>query len=490
MPKCWPTLSFFLILSVTSAFASSQSFENTAIVRSVELGGSVVHVTTTYAIKALEDGVKSYTFALGRDEKTKTSWLEATVKGQREALPMTEHAFDSDKPYHLVEITLPKPMSVNKTLNIVLETVQTHATTPYPTSAGQNEDQALKYTTNLFVLSPYTTSVQRTKIKSLSPRMIAYTTPKNIEGFTDEAPVSKSGATVTYGPYKNVPRSATNAFVQKYQQPVTVHYHHDQPVLEVLKLKRAVEISHWGANLNIQDEISLHNAGPALKGHFSRLDHQQQAFYKRPAPHVLPALTLHLPAGIRNTYYYDLIGNVSTSKLRTAPSVPKNRQGTQFSVLELKPRYPLLGGWNYTFTLGWDSPLEDSASYDKSTGRYIVEVPIMTPILGAVVNEEELTVVLPEGATDVQFVAPFPALSNWIGTHTTYLDTTGRPILSFEYKDLTVKHAESIFVSYKVSTSAHLKKPVAVAFAFLSIFTLGMFARRVDLTLHQKKKLS
>jgi oligosaccharyltransferase complex subunit alpha (ribophorin I) len=67
--------------------------------------------------------------------------------------------------------------------------------------------------------------------------------------------------------------------------------------------------------------------------------------------------------------------------------------------LEFKPRYPILGGWNYSFTLGWDTPLEDSASYDKSTGRYIVEVPIMTPILGAVVNDEELTVILPEGAT-------------------------------------------------------------------------------------------
>jgi len=124
-----------------------------------------------------------------------------------------------------------------------------------------------------------------------------------------------------------------------------------------------------------------------------------QAFYKRPAPHVLPALNLHLPSGIRSAYYYDTIGNVSTSKLRVVPSVPKNRQGTQYSLLEFKPRYPILGGWNYSFTLGWDTPLEDSASYDKTTGRYIVEVPIMTPILGAVVNEEELTVIFPEGAT-------------------------------------------------------------------------------------------
>ena len=95
MPKCW--LSLLLFLSVTSALASSQSFENTAIVRTVELGGSIVHVTTTYAVKALEDGLKTYTVTLGRDEKAKTSWLQATVKGQKTVLPVRERPFDSNK---------------------------------------------------------------------------------------------------------------------------------------------------------------------------------------------------------------------------------------------------------------------------------------------------------------------------------------------------------------------------------------------------------
>jgi oligosaccharyltransferase complex subunit alpha (ribophorin I) len=95
MPKCLPSLLFFL--SVTSVLASSHSFENTAIVRTVELGGSIVHVTTTYAIKALEDGLKTYTVTLGRDEKEKTSWLQATVKGQKTVLPVKERPFDSNK---------------------------------------------------------------------------------------------------------------------------------------------------------------------------------------------------------------------------------------------------------------------------------------------------------------------------------------------------------------------------------------------------------
>lgn len=124
-----------------------------------------------------------------------------------------------------------------------------------------------------------------------------------------------------------------------------------------------------------------------------------QAYMKQSAPHVLPALTLGLPPGIRDAYYYDTIGNVSTSKLRVAPLPPKGAQRTQYSILELRPRYPLLGGWNYSFTLGWDAPLESAVSYDKKTGIYTLAVPIMTPIPGSVVNEEELVIILPEGAT-------------------------------------------------------------------------------------------
>jgi oligosaccharyltransferase complex subunit alpha (ribophorin I) len=91
---------------------------------------------------------------------------------------------------------------------------------------------------------------------------LSYTTPEKLEAFTLEGTVTKSGATVTYGPYNNIPPSASKDFIGTHQQEVLVHYNYDHPVLEVTKLKRSAEISHWGANLNIQDNIHLHNAGP------------------------------------------------------------------------------------------------------------------------------------------------------------------------------------------------------------------------------------
>jgi oligosaccharyltransferase complex subunit alpha (ribophorin I) len=69
--------------------------------------------------------------------------------------------------------------------------------------------------------------------------------------------------------------------------------------------------------------------------------------------------------------------------------------------LEVRPRYPLLGGWNYTFTLGWDAPLEDSVRYDEQSNEYIIAIPFFTYLPGSVVDDAEFKVILPEGARSV-----------------------------------------------------------------------------------------
>ena len=142
-----------------------------------------------------------------------------------------------------------------------------------------------------------------------------------------------------------------------------------------------------------------YNALSSLKGHFSRLDFMRQGFVNKPPGHIMRAVNLFLPPGIRNVYFTDIVGNVSTSRLREAPSVPKGTRPKQTSMLELRPRYPLVGGWNYSFTLGWDAPLSDYAGWDKENGRYLVGIPLQTVIPTAVVDEAEMKIILPEGAT-------------------------------------------------------------------------------------------
>jgi oligosaccharyltransferase complex subunit alpha (ribophorin I) len=81
-------------LSCTLVSAASHSFENTAIVRTVDLGGSLVSVTTTYAIRALDDGAQKYVVSLGEKEAESISWFEAKLKGQSNPLPVKSGLLD------------------------------------------------------------------------------------------------------------------------------------------------------------------------------------------------------------------------------------------------------------------------------------------------------------------------------------------------------------------------------------------------------------
>jgi oligosaccharyltransferase complex subunit alpha (ribophorin I) len=94
----WCTLACGLnVLVVSAAGLSAGTFENTAVVRTVELGGSLTHVTTTYAVRALENNVELYYVSLSDEEEKSTTWIEAKLKGQSTILDVDRHGFNPKK---------------------------------------------------------------------------------------------------------------------------------------------------------------------------------------------------------------------------------------------------------------------------------------------------------------------------------------------------------------------------------------------------------
>lgn len=61
-------------------------------------------------------------------------------------------------------------------------------------------------------------------------------------------------------------------------------------------------------------------------------------------------------------------------------------------------------------------------------------------------------------ASDIDYFAPYPPLSEQITKHITYLDTIGRPKITLKYKELTDKHTGQIYVStvHDMCTSEYL----------------------------------
>ena len=82
------------------------------------------------------------------------------------------NAADVCRGAYLYAVELPKPLKMNGTANLVVETVQTHATYPWPAEASQKDEQSLKWESDLFVLSPYLTLVQRTKIRCVHSHIL------------------------------------------------------------------------------------------------------------------------------------------------------------------------------------------------------------------------------------------------------------------------------------------------------------------------------
>lgn len=62
-------------------------------------------------------------------------------------------------------VTLPNSLKASGDVTLEFNTIQSNAGTPLPASVSQSDPQSLEYSVDLFVISPYTTTVQRTRVR-------------------------------------------------------------------------------------------------------------------------------------------------------------------------------------------------------------------------------------------------------------------------------------------------------------------------------------
>jgi oligosaccharyltransferase complex subunit alpha (ribophorin I) len=275
---------------------------------------------------------------------------------------------------------LPKALEpkAQQTLGITFYVLKAY--TPLPASIEQTEKQYLVHSFSAYVQSAYPTLKQKTEVKLPTSDIPDYT---KIAGSGDvkEFP-EKQGSKLTYGPFPEVPAGAV--------LPVSVRFEFTKPVTHVSDLERDVEVSHWGGNVAFEERYTLYHRGANLSTLFNRVKWAQSQYFN-PQSYALREMKFSLQGGSKDAYFTDVIGNVSTSRFRT------NRREAS---LEIKPRYPIFGGWKYPFTIGWNS---DSTSYlkKKSGDGYLLKVPFLEgpkQAEGVEYEQIHLRVILPEGA--------------------------------------------------------------------------------------------
>jgi oligosaccharyltransferase complex subunit alpha (ribophorin I) len=183
------------------------------------------------------------------------------------------------------------------------------------------------------------------------------------------------------------PFASTSAFST---EELKVHFQNNYSFMTLTDVVREVEVSHWG-HISFEEHIDMAHTGAKLKGTFSRLDFQRNP---SGSPSHFRAIKAHLPASAHSLYYRDVIGNISSSRAHV--NVPSS--GEAFTKLELFPRYLLFGGWKTKFYYGWVAPLSEFLGIAQD-GSYSLRVPFGTAIVGAVVDNLETRVILPEGAS-------------------------------------------------------------------------------------------
>lgn len=170
-----------------------------------------------------------------------------------------------------------------------------------------------------------------------------------------------------------------------------MRYEFTKPVIHATLLERDIEISQWGGNLATEERYWFTNRGAHLANHFSRVIWASTQYYNPPTS-ALKMLTVPLKVGSLDPYFTDDIGNVSTSRYRS---------NMREALLELKPRYPVFGGWKYSFRIGWDADLKNSLRKLAKGSGHVLKVPFLEgPKMGEGVSYEKvnLRIILPEGA--------------------------------------------------------------------------------------------
>ncbi|GLJ21934.1 hypothetical protein SUGI_0410650 [Cryptomeria japonica] len=339
----------------------------------------------------------------------------------------------------LFSIALSKTLNNGDTVTIELLSVFTHSLMPLPEEISQAQSQLVVYRDSAYFFSPYLVKVQTTTIKTPSSR---------IESYTKIDPTKVVDAELKYGPYENLPAFSFLPFI--------VHFENNQPFPVVKELVREIEISHWG-NVQITEHCHLVHGGARLKGGFSRIEYQARPNIRGASS--FRTLLAKLPPGAHSVYYRDEIGNISTSHLRS---------DARKTELEIEPRYPMFGGWQATFTIGYGLPLKDFL-FQASDGKRYLNLTFASPFNDVIIDKLIVKVALPEGSKDPYVTIPF-SVDQHQEIKYSYLDTIGRTVVVLSKTNVVPEHNMFFQVYYNFSSFSMLAEPLMLVIGFFVFF--------------------
>ena len=396
--------------------------------------------------------IKSFVYAIDPTLQSYLSFIGASLKDDDNKLTVSKTAVDGHGDIEFWRINLASSLEPGKSVHVDVESVYAHALAPFPTKIKQAEKQLVVFNGNVYLYSPYKITTQTTTVTLSSSSVESYSkSPK---------PVAQSDKTITYGPYES-------------REPFTeaelrVHAENSSPFLTVTHLERVIEVSHWG-NIAVEENVQMRHSGAELNGPFSRYDYQRT----QDAGASIKSFKTVLPSSAKDVYYRDEIGNISTSHLKELDDLVE---------VELRPRFPLFGGWKTQYLLGYNVP---SYQYLYNEGdQFALKMRFVDHIFDdVVIDEMTIKIILPEGSKNTKLVTPFTVKRDKNTLHYTYLDTIGRPVIVAHKTNLVDAHIQDFELWYTFEKYLLLQEPLLVVGAFYLLFLLVIIYVRLDFSI-------
>ena len=186
-----------------------------------------------------------------------------------------------------------------------------------------------------------------------------------------------------YGPYTDI-----GPLIFDY---LNVHFTNNDPMSIFTEATRTIEVSHWG-NINVEEHFELLNEGAGIKGEWGRVDYNM--YNPSDGKNAIKSLHSQLPRYIRGLYYYDYIGNISSSTAHRGDDVVE---------FDITPRFPIFGQWNTDWNQGYNMPTRYHLFQESARSEhYVFNFTFMHSYKDILAENYTLKVILPEGAIDIQ----------------------------------------------------------------------------------------
>merc|ERR1712212_411119 len=400
-----------------------------------------------------KSAVKYFLFSVDPSFKSKVAFVGATAgSSEKTYLRVTETKVAASPPVPFWRIDLKSALAGGASTTVAVEVALGGALEMYPAAITQKEKQLARFIGNLYCHLAYPVTTQTTTVALAS---------SNVESYTKTKPVSLSDSTITYGPHKNVAAFSSSELI--------VHSENNSPMLVVSSLSRLIEVSMWG-NLAIEETIDVVHRGAQLKGSFSRYEFQRE---NSGVSSVKNFKTL-LPAAAKDVYYRDDIGNISTSHMKVMDDAVE---------LDLRPRFPLFGGWKTHYVTGYNVPSYEYIFYKGD--QHVLNMRLIDHIFDDMLVEEiEVKIILPEGVSNLELSTPYSVTRGDDTLHYTYLDTTGRTVVSLRSnKLLTESHIQDFQLGFSYPHRTMMTEPLLLVAAFFLLYLMAIIYVRLDFSI-------